>query len=523
MLEMASRYWWATQKIKRVDNRTFDLSRNPYLIDIFDDQARELVVRKSSQTRLSMTMIMRFIHRVGIQGWNGIYYFPTDTALYPFMLSRFNRLLEMNSELQKLIPATDNTTTKQIGNAFAYFFGLAGKTQKESTPADCEVFDEYDLMGPNDVEIALERMQDSPHKCRDIIGNPTIPDFGTDGKFMESDQKFWAMKCPHCGEQNEADVNTERMPFPACIEQGFLACRRCRGKLDVLKGQWVAKRPGIASSGYYVSRLFVWNADYQEILNRSKKGLNIANFYNRVLGLPWSDKQSRIDAAHILAMCGHWPMWESCDDNTTAGIDVNPTAGHHIVISRRAEGKLREIVWMGVVDLLEDTVPILKRFGVKRFVIDGNPDPEGANRVIKAMGNRGFRCYYIENKKDGYSWDDEDHKVSVNRTESMDASQRILREHLIGLPRRSEVIETFAEHCSNVARILETNEKTGIMTARYVQLGANRPDHFRHAFNYDAMLWYKGETKPTSVIKVTSDGMYAQRLVKNTNQIKLGW
>lgn len=511
-----------------MDNHPFDLSKNPYLIDIFDDESRQVVVRKSSQTRLSMTMIMRFIHKVAKRGWNGIYYFPTDTALYPFMQSRFNRLVELNPDLQALIPVVDNMTVKQIGQAFAYFFGLQGKTQKESTPADCEVFDEFDLMSPNDVEIALERMQDSPYKHRDIIGNPTIPDFGTDAQFMDSDQKYWTMKCPHCGEWNESDVTTERMPFPACIEQGFLACRYCRKPLNVLAGKWVPKRPGIEISGYFVSRIFVWNADYHEILQRSKKGLNVANFYNRVLGLPWSDKQSRIEAAHILKMCGNSGLWDSCPGPTTAGIDVNPTAGHHIIISRPCRPKLREIVWLGVVETLEDAIPVLQNFGVKKFVIDGNPDPEGANRVIHALGNRGFRCYYIENKKDGYTWDDEEHKLTVNRTESMDASQRLLREQMYLLPHRCEVVETFAEHCANVARILETNEKTGIMTARYVQLGSNRPDHFRHAQNYDALCWYGGETiKPAAKITLGGDSFYhGRRMVTPGNPIsklRLGW
>ena len=526
MAEKLSAYYWAHQKIQRVDNRQFNLTLNPYLADIFDDEAKEVVVRKSSQTRLSMTMIMRFIHRVGMNNYNGIYYFPTDTALYPFMQSRFDKLVEMNPKLRAMFTSIDNTTVKQIGQAIAYFFGIAGKTQKESSPADCEVFDEFDLMGINDVEIARERMQDSPYKYADYIGNPTIPDYGTDALFQDSDQKFWTIKCDTCNTWNECDVNTERMPFPECIIQGFLACRHCKGKLDVLKGHWVPKKPGMARSGYAVSRIFVHNADYEQILKQSKEGLNIANFYNRKLGIPWSDKQTRIDAQHIFKMCGLYPMWQDGKE-CTAGIDVNPTAGHHIVISRKGSfNKLRDVVFMGVVENLEDVVPVLRDFGVRKFVIDGNPDPEGANRVIKALGNRGFRCYYIENQKDTYKWDDEQNKVNVNRTESLDASQRLLRDLLINIPRRCQIVETFAEHCANIARILETNEKTGIMTARYVQLGSNRPDHFRHAFNYDAICWYNGEGIPVYKAKISLSGGFSSpnRTTGNpVNKLKLGW
>ena len=54
----------------------------------------------------------------------------------------------------------------------------------------------------------------------------------------------------------------------------------------------------------------------------------------------------------------------------------------------------------------------------------------------------------------------------------------------IVLPRECDIVKTFAGHMHNVAKKLEEDEETGSKRYVYVKLG---PDHFRHAFNYEAM------------------------------------
>ena len=54
----------------------------------------------------------------------------------------------------------------------------------------------------------------------------------------------------------------------------------------------------------------------------------------------------------------------------------------------------------------------------------------------------------------------------------------------IVLPRECDLLREFARHCHNVAKKLEEDEDTGSKRYVYVRLG---DDHFRHAFNYEAM------------------------------------
>jgi hypothetical protein len=52
------------------------------------------------------------------------------------------------------------------------------------------------------------------------------------------------------------------------------------------------------------------------------------------------------------------------------------------------------------------------------------------------------------------------------------------------LPKECDVVREFAKHLHNTAKKIEENKDTGSKRYIYVKLGA---DHFRHAFNYEAM------------------------------------
>lgn len=481
---------WARENVQRVDNRRFDVDQTPYVKAIFKDDSRDLVVMKSAQTRLSITVLIRFMWRL-TQRLSGIYYFPTEGAMGLFAKGRVDPLIDQNPKIKKMVRDTDSIRLKAVCGTNAYFLGMAGDVSKESTPADHEVFDEFDLMLPNDVDVAKQRLEASDYKRIDYIGNPSLPDYGIHALFQDSDQKWWAMKCPHCQTWN---TYLDEYNFdPMWIEQGFLACKRCRLALDTGRGEWVAKHPdrkGI--SGYQVSRLFARNTDYLSIWNEWRKTVNRQNFYNRTLGLPWSDKTTKLTERDIYNLCGSYSMFEH-GGKATAGIDLNPAAGHHIVVTRPGKNKLRQLMWLGVVPEIEDVMAVLARYDLRKFAIDAQYDQEGARKICRKFPGKGYMNFYSDSQKDEYNWDDENSKVSVNRTESLDASQRVLREGLIELPRRTEEIETFANHCANIARKTDFDPETGKVKVNWIQLGANKPVHYRHTLNYDCICWYHGQ------------------------------
>ena len=93
--------------------------------------------------------------------------------------------------------------------------------------------------------------------------------------------------------------------------------------------------------------------------------------------------------------------------------------------------------------------------------------------------------FYSIHQKGSYAWNEAKLVVTCNRTESLDASHREIIEQDIILPRETDIVREFAKHLRNVAKKLIEDGETGSKRYQYIKLGG--PDHFRHAFNYEAM------------------------------------
>ena len=127
-------------------------------------------------------------------------------------------------KLSKFVQDTDAQTIKRIGKSMLYMRG-ARSTAKvggmkrsasalKSIPVDRVVFDERDEMADDMVDLALERMSHSSIKEEVHLSTPTIPDYGVDKLFQQSDQRHWFIKCPKCG----GDTCLE-LEFPGCLEE----------------------------------------------------------------------------------------------------------------------------------------------------------------------------------------------------------------------------------------------------------------------------------------------------------------
>lgn len=68
-----------------------------------------------------------------------------------------------------------------------------------------------------------------------------------------------------------------------------------------------------------------------------------------------------------------------------------------------------------------------------------------------------------------------------DRTESLDATVREIREHRLVLPKQMHIIEEFAAHLQNITKVIDEDIETGAMKPKYIKTGE---DHYAHARNY---------------------------------------
>ena len=146
------------------------------------------MLSKAAQIGGTTWAILRAIHSC-LSGLNVIYFFPTRTDVLEFSKSRVGPLLADNPFLSRLMNETDTAGLKRIGENYLYLRGMQSTVGLKSVPADLVVFDELDETTPEMKSLAKERLAHSDYKRTVELSNPSLPDYGIDEVFQQSDQR----------------------------------------------------------------------------------------------------------------------------------------------------------------------------------------------------------------------------------------------------------------------------------------------------------------------------------------------
>jgi hypothetical protein len=401
-----------------------------------------------------------------------------------FSKGRIDPLIDENPEsLGKWLKDTDAANIKRIWNAFLYLRGMKSRVGLKSIPVDLIVFDELDEAPQNAVDMATERMAHSEFKEILKLSNPTLPDYGIDKAFQQTDQRYWLLKCEKCGEYTCLEDT-----FPDCLltvrgARVIRACIKCQGELNPSSGHWVAKKPSISDKrGYHYSQLFSHFVDPADILHQFRTTNNLTDFYNLKIGVAYVEAENRLSVQEVLALCGNEGVISNDPGPCFMGVDQGKDL--HVVIGKKHQIKAGQIVHIAVYKDWEELGCLMRNFNVQRCVVDALPETRNARAFAERHRGKVYLSYYNEHQKGHYAWNERELIVSCNRTESLDASHKEVMDRAIVLPKQCEIVLAFADHLHNVAKKLQEDEETGSKRYIYVKLGA---DHFRHAFNYEAM------------------------------------
>jgi hypothetical protein len=475
---------WAVNTPIILDGRPFTFTRHEYLIEPYQDVHPHQVEMKAAQLGLTSRAMLKALYSARYGSYRGILYlFPSKTDVTDFSKGRVDPLIDENPDtIGKWIKDTDSANIKRIWNCYLYLRGMASRVGLKSVPIDFIIFDELDEAPQNAVDMAMERMAHSEHREVLKLSNPTLPDYGIDKAFQETDQRYWLLKCEKCGEYTCLEDT-----FPDCLvtlnDRVIRACSRCKSELNPSIGQWVAKRPSITDKrGRHYSQLFSHFVDPASILHQFRTTNNLTDFYNLKIGIAYVEATNRLMVEEILSLCGNEGIAERDDGPCFMGVDQGKDL--HVVIGKKARNMSGRIAHLGIYKDWEELDRFMSLFHVSRCVVDALPETRNARAFAERHKGRVFLNYYNERQKGSYAWNEKELIVQCNRTESLDASHREIQDGTIILPRECEMTRTFAEHMHNVAKRLEEDEDTGSKRYVYVKLG---PDHFRHAFNYEAM------------------------------------
>lgn len=365
-----------------------------------------------------------------------------------------------------------------------FWRGLKSKSGVKMISADAAIYDEFDEADQSQLRQARERLSASTLKLERELSVPTLPDWGINKRFQETNQMHYAFKCQICSKYNILED-----AFPNCFQQEkdgswFHACTKCKRPLDIRNpGVWVIKNLGSRIRGYQISQLYSPMKSATDIMNEYHSTEFMGHFYNHTLGLPYLSATDRVSFEQVLSLCNPLkPQAHLSQKRCVMGIDVGSKL-HCVVMNME-----KEIVALRELKDFEELDHLMKSYNVIDAVIDALPETRKSREFVSKWKQRAWMCFYSDHQKGSYGWNEEERIVSVNRTESLDAGTTALLTGTLSLPQRDGMVELFATHAANIAKVTEEDKESGSKRAAYKKIG---PDHFRHALNYCQIAFSK--------------------------------
>ncbi len=474
----------------------FQMAGHEYEIPMLQEEVPRQVYKKGAQMGITEVNVLKSMHGLisGRYPQGVLYLFPTVNDVTDFSKGRFSPLLDDNPEISDLVRNTDSVSVKRVRKSMLYLRGARStariegikktSSQLKGVPVDRIVFDEVDEMDPAMIDLALERLSHSRVKEEAYLSTPSIPDFGIDKLYNESDQRVWMIRCDHCGTETCLELE-----FPSCILEVspgkvIRACKKCQKEIFPRNGHWVAQYPQRSKdlTGWWISQLNSAYVDPGKILKvfRDPPNRNLAEVYNSKLGMAYISAENRLTANDVYYCCGQDAISLGELGPCAMGVDVGTLL--HVVVGFRPKEKALQICYLARVSSFNDLHDIARKFNVQCAVVDMEPEIRKAREFQAAEPYDVFLCDYQDHLTSGYSWDEERRLVKVNRTEICDATHDLISEPgALILPRRNEEVEIYAKEMSNIAKVLQEDQETGSREYRYRKLGE---DHYRHATNY---------------------------------------
>ena len=451
--------WIADRKIMlRTSTRIipFSLDRHEYLREIYEHHPHE-VYEKAAQVCISVYHVLKALWLCDQYTLKALYYFPTDDDVRDFGDDRLDPIIKKTEYLrERVVEAKEeggvyNKGLKHVGESSIYMRGMFTRAAVKSIDGDYLVLDELDECDQTNREFAFDRIMHSELQWASELSQPSLPDFGIDQSFAESDQRYWLLKCPACGHYNclEEDFpqNFMRVSRAETVQTGqkyYRGCLKCNAPLDMAAGEWVPRQDGRDKRGYHLAQLYTQikpahAADPADQImaefHRARKSPQKERFMISRVGNPYGGERQPVTETVLNACEARYAMGPLAGIPTGIGIDVGDTK-HLVVRGKSPETGRPRILWAESFEDWERAATIIKLFGESPFIIDALPYKDSAKKLVQAFPGKGRIQYFKETEKETTEgeYEKEIDVLHVDRTESLDNTTGEFADRLIEIP-----------------------------------------------------------------------------------------
>jgi hypothetical protein len=516
--------------------KRYSTDKHEYLDQILSDSHPDQTFEKSAQVGISTLVLMKSLYVAEHLGKKAIYFFQDDSAVSDFSNDRCQPMIEASPYLSRIATGISNVSLKQIGPGSLYFRGLFSKGKAKSVDADAIFLDELDEAKKDNIQFAMDRLLHSDLQWVHALSQPSFPGEGIDERFVASDQHYWMLKCPGCGEYNQLEMDFPQNFIPISEKQKksfhekakyYRGCKRCHTRLDMKAGEWVARYPSRAKRGYHLSYLYTQvypkslpsiatkiMAEYEDSRRSQSK---LARFTISVIGYPYAGGNVRITDT-LLDECEGDYGFETSAVGAFMGVDQGDMLSVAIGILSRDVIKFIYFEETQVWGRLEY---LMQCFGVMKCVIDAMPNKHSAKTFASRFPNRVSIQYFggrvlkidkelLENRIPVDT-------VHVDRTDSLDSMQDRMEGGYLQLPSRRLCegnglarVEDARRHLKALVSRVEENTH-GQLKRVYVS-GNSVENHYGMAMNSACIAAFElgRHGAPTMVVPIFG-GRYSKR------------
>jgi hypothetical protein len=523
MSNMSSYVWSINNRTLKGKPYVFDgeslVQKRPFLIQPLEDNSPYKGFRKCRQVGVSEICVTEALWFLDTNNHSKVCYtLPSGRQVQDFSNTRVAPAIDESKYLLSLKGQIQNVNLKQIRDSFMFLRSGQLERLGEGIDTDCTFFDELDRMNPR-IKIAFEEsLQSSKWGWIRDISTPTVPNFGVDVGWNKSKQYHWFIKCSHCGKsQTMSFLPDEDVAGKTSISVNKLGihiyvCKYCDKELrveDRWQGEWVAKFPTEGNSFYQISQLDAPWISAQILWQKQEDYPFKQLFFNYCLGIPYLGDNILVTEGQIISCItdnGHlfMPVSESFYGRVAVGVDWGDTSWVTIVTSYK--GKilivgLEKITANDPDEHVESVKRIIENYDADIVVCDAGYGRDRNSKLLKMFPEKVYSCWYPSVERGSKifepSFQDEQGKVSIDRTNSLKLTLSYFRSHEIILPRGIDIVllQTFIKHLCNCVSVKDIDEKTGEVGEFIASMGQ---DHFAHSLNYAVTGFGKISTMPKS-------------------------
>ena len=495
-----------------------------YLVELYKDfpSIGGADIQSAVQTGKTECSIILALERAGWADKIVAYVLPSGAVRNRFVQNRINPLIATvpayrakHKEAVKSGKHVDNLSIKKFGGGTILFLGSNTENNFVEFSADVLIIDEYDRCDQRNLDMAWDRVRESPYPQLFRVGNPRLPKVGICARYDETDMRKFMFKCSLCGfmqpldwfanvvERNDAGnwVARDKKRGEGDIRIQCVSCKDFFPR-DYAGAKWVPQVPDAERRGYHISRLDMLSQSLVDLVEEwvvcQGDTSKLQAFYNGVLGVGFESASTSLRLEDLERSTGDYEMDTGSGGDkyeelmVSAGIDVGAVLNVVVSVHERGENgeAIRRAVWVGTTQTFEEIQTVLSRFHVDIAVMDARPETHKAQEL---------RDFYVQNTKTAlwlaqfhptervsgesyggkFRWNDR--ICTVDRTQLLDATLDDIRAQppRRRFPQDVYAVEGFVEQMRASQRVLNP------AGTRFVWEEGSKADHYRFADAYD--------------------------------------